>query len=82
MEKIIYEKAKKFFEKRFERPFNPEVDYYASEWLERFEKGYPEIWMDSKSKDIYIKQILSGKDIKTGDTENYIKEKNYIGKVN
>lgn len=53
----IYDKAKEFFERRFKRQFNPEEDYYAQEWLDRFNTGSPENYMDGQSKEVY-KQLL------------------------
>lgn len=54
---LVYERTEKFFEKRFGRKFNPDKDPYAMEWLERFQSGHPDTYMDGNSLEVY-RQLL------------------------
>jgi len=53
----IYLRCEQFFKTRFNRAFNPKVDSYAQEWLERFFKGMPDVYMDSQSLRVYLSLI-------------------------
>jgi len=44
--------VREFFQKRFGRSPESDPGYYQ-EWVDRFASGHPEVWMDSKSKEIY-----------------------------
>jgi hypothetical protein len=56
----MYDKVKQWFEARFNREFNPETDCYAQEWLDRFNTGHPENYMDGESLRIYEQLQRSG----------------------
>jgi len=53
------EKADTFFRARFSHNFDsegnlyPYAKYYYQEWIDRFNSGKPELYMDSKSLEVY-----------------------------
>ena len=54
------EKAKVFFEERFGKS-KSKTDGYFTEWVERFETGYPENFMGEWERMIYKRLIKQGK---------------------